>query len=129
MKTFGPGLLFVGSLKITVSVTVLVTGLFIFYTSSCFRLGRLYFSKNLSISSSSVQLLGHVRLFATSWTTTCQVSLSITNSCNLLKLKSIELVIPSNHHILCCPLFLLPSIFPASSSFPVSVLCIRWPKY
>ena len=61
---------------------------------------------------SSVQLLSHVRLFATPWTAACQASLSITSSWSLLKLMSIESVMPSNHLILCHPL-LLPSIFPS----------------
>jgi len=60
---------------------------------------------------SSVQLLSHVQLFATPWTAARQASLSITNSWNLLKLMSIESVMPSNHLILCCLLLLLPSIF------------------
>ena len=59
---------------------------------------------------SSLQSLNHVRLFATPWTATCQASLSITNSQSLLKLRSIESVMPSNHLILCCPLLLLPSL-------------------
>ena len=59
----------------------------------------------------------------------CQASLSITNSWNLLKLMSIELVMPSNHLILCCPLLLLPSIFPSIRVFSNDLaLCIRWPK-
>ena len=61
---------------------------------------------------SSVQLLIHVRLSATSWTAAHQASLSITNSQSLLKLMSIESVMPSNHLILCRPLLLLPLIFP-----------------
>ena len=61
---------------------------------------------------SSVQLLSCVRLFVTPWTAAHQASLSITNSLSLLKLMSIESVMPSNHLILCHPLFLLPSIFP-----------------
>ena len=66
----------------------------------------------------------------TQWTEAHQASLSITNSWNLLKLMSIELVMPSNHLILCHLLFLLPSIFPSIRVFSkVSVLCIRWPKY
>ena len=78
----------------------------------------------------SVQLLGCVQLFVTPWTIACQASLSITNSWNLLKLMSIELVMPSNHLILCCPLLLLPSIFPSIRVFSnETVLCIRWPKY
>ena len=60
----------------------------------------------------------------------CQASLSITNSRSLLKLMSIESVIPSNHLILCCPLLLLPSIPPSIRVFASeSALCIRWPKY
>ena len=79
---------------------------------------------------SSVQLLSHVRLFATPWTAACQASLSITNSLSLLKLMPIESVIPSNHLILCHPLLLLPSIFPSIRVFfNESVLRIRWPKY
>ena len=78
---------------------------------------------------SSVQSLSRVWLFATPWTAACQASLSITNSWSLLKLFSIELVMPSNHLILGCPL-LLPSIFPSIRVFSSeSVLCIRWPKY
>ena len=67
-----------------------------------------------------VQSLCHVQLTATTWTTACQASQPITSCQSLLKLLSIELVIPSNHLILCHPLLLLPSIFPASGSFPVS---------
>ena len=70
-----------------------------------------------------------VRLFATPWTAACQASLCITNSWNLLKLISIESVMPSNHFILCRPLLLLPSIFPSFRVFSdESVLRIRWPK-
>ena len=79
---------------------------------------------------SSVQLLSCVRLFETPWTTACQASLSITNSRSLLKLMSIESVMPSNHLILCRPLLLLPSIFPSIRVFyNESTLRIRWPKY
>ena len=71
-----------------------------------------------------------VRLFATPWTSVCQASLFITNSWSLLKLMSIELVMPSNHFILCHPLLLLPSTFPSIRVFSnESVLHIRWPKY
>ena len=67
---------------------------------------------------------------ANSWTAAHQASLSITNSRSLLKLMSIELVMPSNHLILCCPLLLLPSIFPSIRVFSnESVLHIRWPNY
>ena len=80
--------------------------------------------------NSSVQLLSHVQLFATSWTAACQASLSITNSRSLLKLLSIELVMQSNHLILCCPIHLLSSIFPSIRVFSNgSVLHIRWPRY
>ena len=79
---------------------------------------------------SSVQLLSHVWLFATPWTAAHQTSLSITNSRNLLKLISIELVMPSNHFILCHPLLLPPSIFPSIRVFSnESGLCIRCPNY
>ena len=79
---------------------------------------------------SSVQSLSHVQLFATPWTIACQASLSITNSRSPPKPMSIESVMPSNHLILCRPLFLLPSIFPSIRVFSnESALCIRWPKY
>ena len=79
---------------------------------------------------SSVQLLSQVQLFTTSCTAACQASLSITNSRCLLKLMSIELVMPSNHLILCRPLLLPPSIFPSIRvSSNESVLCIRQSKY
>ena len=79
---------------------------------------------------SSVQLLRYVRLFATPWTAARQASLSITNSRSLLKLMPLESVMPSNHLILCCPLFLPPSIFPSIRIFSnKSVLRVSWPKY
>ena len=78
----------------------------------------------------SVQSLSHVRLFVTLWTSARQASLSITNSQSLLKLMSIELVMPFNHLILCHPLLLPPSIFPSIRVFSdESVLHIRWPRY
>ena len=81
------------------------------------------------MKSSSVQSLSHVRLFATPWTAAHQASLSIINSRSLLKLMSIESVMPSNHCILCHPL-LLGSVFPSIRVFfNDSVLCIRWSKY
>ena len=81
------------------------------------------------IRFSLVQSLSRVRLIATPWTAAHQVSLSITNSQSLLKLMSIESVMPSNHLILCCPL-LPPLIFPSVRVFSSeSVLHIRWPKY
>ena len=79
---------------------------------------------------SSVQLLSRVRLFATPWNAACQASLSITNAQSLLKLMSVNLVLPSNHLILCHSLLLLPSILPNIRVFSnESVLRIRWPKY
>ena len=79
---------------------------------------------------SSVQSLRRVQLFATPWTAARQASLSITNSWSLPKPMSIESVMPSNHLILCCPLLLLPSIFPCIGVFSnESALRIRWPKY
>ena len=79
---------------------------------------------------SSVQLISPLRLFATPWTAARQAFLSITNSQSFLKLMSVQLVMPSNHLILCCPLLLLPSIFPSIRVFSnESVLRIRWPKY
>ena len=75
-------------------------------------------------------MLSCVRLFVTPWTAARQASPSITNSWSLLRLTSIELVMPSNYLILCCPLLLLPSVFPSSRVFSnKSVLRIRWPKY
>ena len=79
---------------------------------------------------SSVQLLSHVRLFATPWTAAYQSFLSITNSWSLLKFMSIESIMPFNHLIFCRPLLLLPSIFPSIRVFSnESVLCTRWPMY
>ena len=79
---------------------------------------------------SSVQSFSHVLLFVTPWTAACQASLSITNSQNLLKFMSIELVMQSNHLILCHPLLLLPLIFPSIRVFSnESALHIRWLKY
>ena len=79
---------------------------------------------------SSVQSLSCVRFFVTPGTTAHEASLSITNSKSLLKLMSVELVMPSNHLILCPPLLLLPSISPSIRVFSnESALCIRWPEY
>ena len=87
-------------------------------------------------SISSVQSLSHVQLFVNPWTAACQASLFITNPQTLLKLMSIESVMPSNHHIFCSPLLLLPSVFFSIRVFSSiwvfpneSVLHIRWPKY
>ena len=76
------------------------------------------------------QIFSHVWIFATPWTAACQASLSITNSQSLLKLISIELMMPSNHLILCRPLLIRPSIFPSIRIFyNESILCMRWPKH
>ena len=81
-------------------------------------------------SVSSVQLLMHVQLFVTPWNAALQAFLFITNSWSLLKLMSIDSVIPSNHLILCHTLLLLPSVLPSIRVFSnESVLHIRWPKY
>ena len=91
---------------------------FIFYRPSAF------------LQFSSVRSLSHVQVFVTPWTAARQAALSITSSWSLLRLMSTELVLPSNHLILCRPLLLLPSIFPSIRVFSSeSVLCIRWPKY
>ena len=88
------------------------------------------FSNELALHINSVQSLSCVRLFVTPWIAACQASLSITNSRSLLKLMSIESMLPSNHLILCHPLLLLPSIFPSIRVFSIeSALCIRRPKY
>ena len=95
-----------------------------------YHINKLKNKKHMIISISSVQSLSCVRLFATPWRAACQASLSITNSRSLLKLMSIDSVMPSNHLILCCPLLLPPPIFPSIRVFSdESVLCIRWPKY
>ena len=90
-------------------------------------------TKSLSkvcVQFSSVQLLSHVPLFATLWTVACQASKSITNSWSLLKLMSIELVMPSSHLIFCRPLLPLSPIPPSIRVFSnESNLCMRWPKY
>ena len=92
---------------------------------NCLKYGHWYFTQ-----FGSVQLLSRVRLFATPWTAAHQASLSITKSWSSPKLMSIESVMPSNHLILCCPLLLLPSIFPNIRVFSkMSALLIRWPKY
>ena len=96
------------------------------WSSSSFHMVATYSTQGM-VQLSSVQLLSRVQLFATPGTAACEASLSITRS--LLKLMSIESVMPSNHLILCCPLLLLSSIFPSIRVFSnESVLCIRWPK-
>ena len=98
--------------------------------NTCIFIGSKTFIHSENIYKGSVQLLTCVRLLATPWTAAHQASLSITNSQNLLRLMSIESVMPSNHLILCHPLLLPPSIFHSIRVFSnESVLCIRWLKY
>ena len=101
--------------------------------TSLFLPGKCHGWRSLVEYSSVLCVLSHfsrVQLFATPWTSACQASLSIINSQSLLKFMSIELVMPSNHLILCCPLCLLPSIFPSIRVFSnESALHIRWSKY
>ena len=83
-----------------------------------------------NVEFSSLQSFSHILLFGTPWTAAHQAFLSITNSRSLLKCMSINSVMPSNHLILCCPLLLLPSIFPSIRVFSNElVFHIRWPKY
>ena len=89
-------------------------------TEQDFHLNLSFLLSGHSFQFSSVQSLSHVRLFVTPWTAACQASLSITNSQSLLKLMSIESVMPSNHLILYCPLLLLPWIFPSNRSFQMT---------
>ena len=85
---------------------------------------------NYLILLAVVVMSSHAWLFATQWSAAREASLSFTVSHSLLKLMSIELVMPSNHLILCYPLLLLPSLFPISRVFSNELaLCIRWPKY
>ena len=94
----------------------------ILYITICYRMYQVFILV--------VQLLSHVPFFGTPQTAACQASLSFTNPPNLLKLISIESVMPSNHLILCRPLLLLPSIFSSIRVFSGEwALCIRWPEY
>ena len=100
------------------------------YFCNTMKIIMLYLQLQICKSISSVQLLSCVRLFVTPWTAAHQASLSIKNSWSLLKLTTIESVMPSNHLILCRPLLLLPLVFPSIRVFSnESVLHIRWPKY
>ena len=85
---------------------------------------------SVSMEAFVVQSVSCIRLLVTPWTAAPQASLSINNSWNLLRLMSIELVMPSSHFVLCHLILLLPSVFPSIWVFSnESVLCIRWPKY
>ena len=116
-------------LKITPPLTLCKTQDFSYWVSVQFLITSTPLDFLLCLLS-SVQSLRHVWLFATPWTAASQASLSITNSQSLLKLMSIESVMPSSHLILCGRLLLPPSIFPnIRVSSNESVLHIRWPKY
>ena len=94
------------------------------------RVGQLSMYTLIFSQFNSCQSFSRVQLFETPWTTSCQASLSITNSWSLLKFMSIKSVMPPNHFVLCCPFLFLPSIFPSIRVFSnESVLRIRWPKY
>ena len=102
----------------------------VFMASSVFTSSLEPTQEDGTIQFSSVQLLSHVWCFATPWIAACQASLYITNSQSLLKLMSIESVVPSSYLILCCPLLLLPPILPTIRVFSnESTLHMRWPKY
>ena len=102
----------------------------IVFQSGCVILHFCQPCKSDPVSLSSVQSLSCVRLFVTPWTAARQASVPITNSQDLPKLMSIELVMASNHLVLCHPFLLLSSIFPSIGVFSdESALCIRWPKY
>ena len=101
------------------------------FLGDCLLCGSYPYFQHVAFSCFSLvsQSLSRIQLFATPWTAACQASLSITNSWSLLKLMSIELVMPSNHLIFCCLLLLLPSVFLSLRVFSKeSVLRIRWPK-
>ena len=101
--------------------------LFLTFCNYCVLLYTLFSFLRFVIT---VQSLSCIRLFATPCIAACQASLSITNSWNLLRLMSIELVLPSNHFILCHPLLLLSSVFLNIRVFSsVSAVCIRWQMY
>ena len=101
--------------------------------SKCIQYAHVHCSTNITLRCtqfSSVQSLSCVQLFVTLWTVARRPSLSITNSPSLLKFISINLVMLSNHVILCHPFLLLPSVFPSIRVFSnESILHIRWPKY
>ena len=115
-----------------ISITVkLFWALLIYPSQHHLQTATYHFTVSISlVQFSSVQPLSHVWLFATPWTAARQDSLSITNSWSLLKLMSIESVMPSNHLILCCPLLFLPSVFPRIRVFSSeSLFRIRCPEY
>ena len=105
-------------------------GYYMILNARLFKCFILFISLKPLYQFSSVQSLSHIRLFATPWIAAHQASLSITNARSSLKLKCIELVMPSSHLILCHPLLVLTSIFPSIRVFSNELaLRIRWPKY
>ena len=125
-----PNVIFISAVEKADSVLCTHTFIFILFFHCDLSKDTEYSFLLYSRAFSSVQLLSHVQLFVTPWTAKRQVSQSITNSQSLLRLMSIELVMPSNHHILCLPLLLLPSILPSIRVFSSeSALHIRWPNY
>ena len=95
-----------------------------------YEMGLLLIFCLVSLFIAVIQLISHIWLFVTPWTAACQAPLSFTISRSLLKLMSIESVMPPKHLILCCPLYLLSLIFPSIRVFSNELaLCIRWPKY
>ena len=100
-----------------------------FITNSELIILQILFHSKLCGMVVSVQSVSHVQLFVTPCSATCQVSLSLTISWSLPKFMSTESVILSNHLTLCCPLLLLSSIFPSIRVYPMTWLCMRWPKY
>ena len=134
------GELVTGILKVKIRIVLWALKAALYFNLEYWLWGQFSFSCSLYLCStqgtasfiqfSSVQSLSRVRLCATLGTAACQASLSITNSKSLLKLMSIEWVMPSNHLILCRPLLLLPSVFPSIRVLSNELaLCIRWPKY
>ena len=100
------------------------------HTSGAFIFQKICYVPHTTLNTCSVQSLSCVQLFVTSCTAAHQVSLSITNSQSLLKLMSVEPVMPSNRLVLCCLLLILPSIFPSLGVFSSELaLRIRWPVY
>ena len=121
--------MFISLLWVRKKKRILKVGVIIYRTFLIIGFCSQEHSKRVS-TNQSVQSLSRVRLFATPWTAARQASLSITNSRSPPRLMSIESVMPSNHLILCHPLFLLPSIFPSIRVFySESLLQLRWPKY
>ena len=118
------------SINVTIAVAKIYVQLVLVKRSLWLAQDQIVSFAILLLKTPFIQSPSRVRLFATPWTAACQASLSITNSWNLLKLMSIESVMPSNYLILSRPLFLPPSIFPGIRvSSSESVLLIRWPKY